>query len=788
VDTRTFWLQLALRNSGPQTLERWLQVGHPRLDHVSLFLSDGRRMDAGLSTPMAQRQEVPRYYGVLPVSLPAGATQTVWLRVQSRTLVDVGTTVWSPNAFRESAGLEQLSLTLALGTLLAALLYATVTFVLTRELPYLFFAVAMLGEIALEAFRAGLLQRYAWPTGLPMPVEMAALASMVSLIGFVAFFYHFVPTAREQRHAFRTYMALVCLTVLAQLWSMAVDYAQAVLLWSYSVYGILVLGLWILWFTWRGGFRPAGTLLLGFGLMLVPESMRLAASLGALPFLRIELVSGPWALVFIVPVLFAGLAQRSRELQTQLMASQAENQAKLDFLTHMSHELRTPLDTILGNAQLLARPANQSLLSEGLTHIQHSGRHLLGMIDGLLDYARGQGGKLVIEPEPVNLAEFLSVIEKDAHVLAARNGNTFTLQKQGLQVSGALLDDARLRQVLNNLIANAARHTRHSWISLECTSRPEGTQADAVRLEFVVSDDGEGIAQDEQEKIFLPFERGSHQRRKGDKGVGIGLAVAKQLVEAMGGKLSVRSTPGHGASFSFWVLVKALLEPELPAFIPESVTSYGHYQGPHQRILLVDDNEEALEVLRVLLSNCGFDVTTADCGSQAAHLLYESMPFDLVLTDQFMANGDGWMVLEQADLHCPQAPVVLISAAPPKRPAHLPGTLAFAAFFARPLNHSALLKRLGDLLHLDWQEYEVAAEAAPVIAAPVSLTHHLVPPEADLQTLRSMVEAGQISDIIRWADMLQSINPHYAEFARKVHVSARMLDFAALRSTTNKSS
>jgi hypothetical protein len=122
-----FWLQLALHNSGNQPLERWLQVGHPRLEEVSLFLPDGTRLDAGIRTPMAQRADVPRHYGVLPVSLPAQGSQTVWLRVYSRTLVDLGVTVWSPNAYRESMGLNHLSLTLALGSLMAALLYALAT-------------------------------------------------------------------------------------------------------------------------------------------------------------------------------------------------------------------------------------------------------------------------------------------------------------------------------------------------------------------------------------------------------------------------------------------------------------------------------------------------------------------------------------------------------------------------------------------------------------------------------------------------------------------------------------
>jgi signal transduction histidine kinase len=419
-----FWLELTLHNGAATPAERWLQVGHPRQEEVSLFLPDGSRLEAGIRAPMVQREDVPRHYGVLPVTLPAQSTQTVWLRVYTRTLVDLGVTVWIPNAYRESSGLNQLSLTLAMGSLIAAMLYALASYLQTRELPYLFFAVAMAGEIALEAFRAGIWQRYAWPESWPMPVQLGAVASMVSLVGFVAFFFTLVPRARQQRRLFSIYMAMVAVTVLAQLWSILVNYEAAVLLWTRGLYAVLLLGIWIIWLAWRAGSRPAGTLLLGFSLMVVPETLRQAAAVGLLPFLRVELVSGPLALLFVVPVLFAGMAQRSRELQSRLNQSESDNLSKMEFLAHMSHELRTPLDTILGNAQLLARPGSQAMLQEGLMHIQHSGRYLLGMIDEVLDYSRGLAGKLVIQPHPVDWATFLHELEHSARLLSGKNNNT----------------------------------------------------------------------------------------------------------------------------------------------------------------------------------------------------------------------------------------------------------------------------------------------------------------------------------------------------------------------------
>ena len=790
-----FWLQLQLHNSSDKMAERWLQVGHPRLEEVSLFLPDGTRLDSGIRTPMAQRADVPRHYGVLPVTLPPRSTQTVWLRVYSRTLVDLGVTVWTPDAYRESTGLNQLSLTLALGGLIAALLYAAMSFVQTRERSYLYFLVAMTGEIALESFRAGFWQRYGWPAHLPMPVELGALASMVALLGFVAFFFTLVPGARRQRRVFAVYVMLVLLTVLAQLWSIVVSYQAAVQLWTQSVYVILLLGIWIIWGAWRGGSRPAGSLLLGFVLMLIPETLRQAAVMGWLPFLRVELVSGPWALVFVVPVLFAGLAQRSRELQDRLIQADSENRAKMNFLAHMSHELRTPLDTILGNAQLLQRPGNQALLQEGLGYIQHSGRHLLTMIDEVLDYSRGLAGKLVIRAEPVNWAEFMQEVQQNAAMLAARNANIFHLNLPDSAPVGFRFDEERLRQVLDNLIANAARHTHKSWIALDCViqkvANTNGLAPMTVRIDFVVSDGGEGIAADDQQRIFLPFERGAHQRRrtdKVDKGAGMGLAIARQLVEAMGGKLTLKSTWGQGAQFSFWMVAGLLEAQEMPAKRLQTDTDHTAYSGPRRSILVVDDQPESRKVLEQLLGGCGFTVLLAASGAEAGHVLAQATAIDLVLTDQFMDDGDGWFVLQAAALRDPSMPVLLMSAAPGKRPSGFASGLDFVAQLLKPLDHADLLHRIGELLQLQWQTAAQLAAPEPETTSPdttaptePSQEPRPVPPASDLKMLTAMVDAGQVSEILLWSDRLRAAQPECARFAQEVYVAARFLDFPALR-------
>jgi len=529
-------------------------------------------------------------------------------------------------------------------------------------------------------------------------------------------------------------------------------------------------------------------MLLGFALFLVPESLRQAAVMGWLPFLRFELVSGPWALVFIVPVLFAGLAQRLRDLQSSLYQARRDNQAKLDFLAHMSHELRTPLDTILGNAQLLMRPANRGMLQDGLKHIQHSGHHLLGMIDEVLDYARGVAGKLPIAPEPVDWAEFLGSLDQNARILASKNSNTFALRADGVHLSQVVMDEARVMQVLNNLTSNAARHTRRNWIRIDCMASIVPRQdtdgaAAPIRLEFTVADGGEGIAAEDLTRIFLPFERArSTPPLRNDKGVGMGLAIARQLVQAMGGELTVKSTPGKGSEFTFWIKAYALADDEMPPVHEPTPGSSAAYREPRRTLLVVDDHGDSRRILGTLLRESGFAVQEASSGYAAIRMLQAEPRPDLVLTDQLMNDGDGWSVLQACAVCNPPVPAILISAVPAQRPAQFPDALHFAAHLLKPLVHTHLLRHIGDALQLTWQANDADLKGTE---DPRPVPFMASPPAQDLAVLQSMIESGRISEILSWAEALKTAKPDYARFAQEVHVAARFLDLPVLRALAN---
>jgi signal transduction histidine kinase/CheY-like chemotaxis protein len=785
LDARAFWMRITLKNTRSVAVERWIWVGHPRLEEVSLFapkrvaqpgqtlsensIHNWSRLDSGIGTPFARRDPVSRAYGPLPVVVGPGSEQTIWLRVASRTAIDISTTIWKPAALQEHLGRTQFSLTLAIGALFIVMMFSGLIFVISREWVYLFFALSMFGEIVIESFRSALLQRYLLPPEMAMPVELAALGSCLAVLGFTLFFHAFVPTLSNKSVLSRIFIVLIGVTLAAQSWSIFIDYRTGAMVWSVSVNIAILVGISLAMQAWRKGIRSARTLVFNFAFLAALELLRLGAVLGGLPFFWVETMAGPWALVMTTPLILMGVFQRSRELHDKLIRAELENTARIEFLAQMSHELRSPLDTILGNAQLLALPSGKHLAPDGLTIIQQSGKHLLSMLDEILDHARGIAGKLKIDPAPVDLQVFLTRFARNATQLARQNNNRFSLLQDGDPVTNVLLDDGRLQQVLDNLLSNAVRHTRNGSISLECHAIK--TEAGQVRLDFQVSDSSDGILEEDLGRIFLPFERGKNALSKKRKGAGMGLAISSQLITAMGGKLSVESKIGQGARFSFSMLC-ALSDPA-PEIL--SISAFSEYEGRRRCILVIDDEVNTLEVLGSLLAVHGFIVRKAKNGLEALEDIRLFGSVDLVLVEQFMEESDGWAVLQGSYRLLPDVPVVLMSAGPPTRPAGFTSEVNFSAFLLKPLDHPTLLHTLGNLLRLNWRHVEQVDRVDETEMKNVEF-----PDEATLQHLRDLIDCGAITEMMDWATALKASQPRYSLFADRVYIAAYGIDLPAL--------
>ncbi|MDP2903722.1 MAG: ATP-binding protein [Methylovulum sp.] len=324
-----------------------------------------------------------------------------------------------------------------------------------------------------------------------------------------------------------------------------------------------------------------------------------------------------------------------------------------------------------------------------------------------------------------------------------------------------------------NLLSNANRYTQGGSITLNCASaavdRCSVPDSDHCRLTFIVSDTGQGIAEEEQKRIFEPFVRGTAGKSSGIDGVGMGLVIAQQWVNLMGGEIRVDSKPGHGSRF-FFSIVCELVEAVHPlATLPEHAVAL-----EPRVILVVEDDEKSRNLLAMLLEDYGFNVVTAKSGNDARQFL-DGHAIDLVVTDQFMPDGDGWSVLMEWSAR--NIPLILLSATPPERPENLPETHRFADIQLKPLDANRLLTAIGEILAVKWTVTKAKAheeEAETIHRPPMEL---LVP-------LKAMIEQGAVTDITEWLEIFSAQYPQYSAYAARIATANLTLDFNALRRLT----
>ena len=404
--------------------------------------------------------------------------------------------------------------------------------------------------------------------------------------------------------------------------------------------------------------------------------------------------------------------ERAEKLNAELRATSAY---KSEFLAKMSHELRTPLNSIVGYSELLLQgiygPLNERQVDR-LSKIHRNGRNLLALINDILDLSKIEAGRLELSPQYVSLQEEIEGLLGTIEPLA---------QEKGLELTGTVeealpalyADPLRVRQILTNLLSNAIKFTRQGGVSLRACRvevldgrspqvdlPAQGWLSDGQWVLITVTDTGIGIAAEDHARIFDEFSQVDNTSTREFGGTGLGLAITKRLVEMHGGRIWLRSAAGTGSTF---FVALPVTSKEVPK--PRPTASQPAPDGDSPCVLVIDDSQEAIDILSTYLREGGYRTAHATDGPTGIELARQLRP-DVITTDILMPGMNGWEVIDRlkADPVTAAIPVMIVSIVD-QQPMSIP--VGVAAHVSKPVERQVLLETVERLCHSGALEHPI---------------------------------------------------------------------------------
>ena len=418
------------------------------------------------------------------------------------------------------------------------------------------------------------------------------------------------------------------------------------------------------------------------------------------------------------------LEENKVELSKAIDRAEAANQAKSDFLANMSHDIRTPMNAILGFTELLKRgySKNEADARKYLETIHSSGKHLLDLINDILDLSKVEAGALDVERiacAPHLLArEVITVLA----VKARESGITLDFATAGPVPATIQTDPTYLRRIITNLVGNALKFTERGGVRvtlrlIETTGRHQ--------IAIDVTDTGVGVPPDRLESMFEPFTQADSSITRRFGGTGLGLTISRRFARAMGGDIVATSVPGQGSTFTVTVdtgplVGVAMLSPDevKAAAEPGDAVEQARWQFPPARVLVVDDGPENREFLALLLGDTGLRVELAENGAVGVEMA-RARPFDMILMDMQMPVMDGYTATRTLRADGSRIPIIALTANAMKESEQKVLDAGCSGFQTKPINIDQLLQTLAHLLggiRVEHAPHAQAATAAPQAA------------------------------------------------------------------------
>ncbi|MFO2464602.1 ATP-binding protein [Pseudomonas sp. 15FMM2] len=670
-----FWLKVDLHYApkDPDARRTWLlELAYPPLDHLELYVPDsagGYRLAGrtGDALPFVSREIRQNNY-LFTVDLDPGEQKTLYLRLQSEGSIQAPLTLWSSTAYLEEQPMRLYVLGLIYGVLLGMLVYNLFIYLSVRDTSYLYyiFYIASFGMYQLSVNGAAV--EYFWPDN-----PWWANAATPFLIGASALFgslfaRSFLHTAVFSRWTDRVLLALVASGAVVMLLSLMTSYALALrlatalaLIFTVSIFvaGIVA---------WCRGQRVARYFIIAWSAFLIGGVVNTMMVLGYLPNVFFTMYSSQIGSAIEVALLSLALADRinsMREQQAQILfdASQKlevlnqqlarSNQLKDEFLATLTHELRTPMNGVIGSLELMQTVPLAGELAQYQQTAAGSARDMMRMVNGILTLTELQAGRLSAQPQVFSLRGVLNTLHRQFLANAQSKGLAFSIDVAD-ELPDRLKGDAdKLAQCLECLMDNAFKFTHEGAVRVRVVGLPDADGRQ--RLTFIVSDTGIGFAHLDEATLYQRFFQldGSTTREYG--GLGIGLAICRQLIELLGGRLTHHSEPSKGSRFQ--------LELAVTVVPPEPGRTVDFQRAPEDcAVLLVDDNSVAQLVVRGMLLKLGYQVKVVDSGAAALAML-QGNTFDAVLLD---VPQDGFSLCCQVRAlpGCGELPVIALSGSP----------------------------------------------------------------------------------------------------------------------------
>jgi signal transduction histidine kinase/DNA-binding response OmpR family regulator len=347
------------------------------------------------------------------------------------------------------------------------------------------------------------------------------------------------------------------------------------------------------------------------------------------------------------------------EIQDKSRQLEVASEYKSQFLANMSHELRTPLNSIIGYSEILQEDATdlgQQSFVVDLKKIEGSGRHLLGLINDILDLSKIEAGKMDVYLEDVEIAPLLEEVRAIIVPMVEKNNNTIEF-RVAENLGNMRTDRTKLKQSLLNLLSNSSKFTQNGRLTLVA----ERAEADLSLVRFAISDTGIGMSEEQLSRLFQAFSQADASTTKKYGGTGLGLAITRSFCQLLGGDVTVASKPGQGSTFTI-VLPDCPPAPAPAPSKPAADPPIAAENGDAVTVLIVDDDMAARDLLTNNLKGTGYRLVQAASGEEALNLARTLRP-DAITLDVMMPKPDGWDVLSalKADAELRDIPVIIVT-------------------------------------------------------------------------------------------------------------------------------